>query len=103
MASRSAAEKDGWWPRLGRGGGTRAPSSSCGGMAVELDRVDSCRNREDRRRHTHSAGKEGWMVGWWCWRVRAGVNDQGGLGKWRARMHTHGLTGTGGNGMEVGG
>lgn len=33
MASRSAAEKDGWWPRLDRGGGARAPS--CGGM-VEL-------------------------------------------------------------------
>ena len=29
MASRSAAEKDGWCPRLGRGGGARA--LSCGG------------------------------------------------------------------------
>lgn len=35
MASRSAAEKDGWWPRLGRGGRARVPS--CGGMVeVEL-------------------------------------------------------------------
>jgi hypothetical protein len=60
MASRSAAEKDGWWPRLGRGGGTRA-ASSCGGM-VELETTSAvwtCRPGPGG----DTAGKEGWLGG----------------------------------------